>query len=389
MSHLIGLVCGVSALWWLWSLYALVRSVRALPSLPDDRSPAPAQWSRVSLIVAARNEARDLERGVRTRLADDYPNLQVVIVEDRSTDDTPAIADRLARDDARVKVVHLTELPDGWLGKLYAMHRGVAVADGAWLLFSDADVEFAPGTLRRALARCEHEGRDHLAVIPQFAEHGLAVDATLDTFCHLLFASGRLWRVSDPTSSAAVGGGMFNLVRRSVYDRTPGFEWLRREIADDIALGQMLKKHGARPLVMNAVGAVKLEFYKDLGEMAYGLEKSAFAVMARFSYAMLAVVVVVSMVAEAGLFAGFAHPSAAVRLVAGAALATACAHQVMLARWTARSVLPALLFPFGMASMMFMAARSGWLAWRRGGIAWRGTLYRIDDLRAGRRIEVR
>jgi hypothetical protein len=104
---------------------------------------------------------------------------------------------------------------------------------------------------------------------------------------------------------------------------------------------------------------------------------------------MLAVVVVVSMVAEAGLFAGFAHPSAAVRLVAGAALATACTHQVMLARWTARSVLPALLFPFGMASMMFMAARSGWLAWRRGGIAWRGTLYRIDDLRAGRRIEVR
>lgn len=388
MLALITVACGLSALWWSWSLYALARSVRGIPSLSGDRSPAPPRWPRVSLIVAARNESRDLERAVRTRLADDYPNLQVVIVEDRSTDDTPAIADRLARDDARVKVVHLTELPDGWLGKLYAMHRGVGVADGEWLLFSDADVEFAPGTLRRALARCEHDALDHVAVLPRFTEHGLAIDATLDVFCHMLFATGRLWQVTDPASSAAVGGGMFNLVRRSVYDRTPGFEWLRQEIADDIALGQMLKRHGARPLVMHAIESVKLDFYKTLGEMAYGLEKSAFAVMARFSYVMLAALVALAMTAEAGFLAGFAHPSIAVKLVAGATLVGACAHQAVLARWMGRGVFAALLFPFGMASMMFMTARSGWLAWRRGGIAWRGTLYRVEDLRAGRRIEI-
>ncbi len=382
----VSVVCVLSALWWAWSLYALLRSRLAIPKLADDRSPAPARWPRVSLIVPARNEERELEHAVRSRLGDDYPDLQVVIVEDRSTDRTPDIADRLARDDARVKVVHVTELPHGWLGKLHAMHRGVAEADGEWLLFSDADVEFAPGTLRRAIARCEHDGRDHMAALPSFREHGVALDATLDVFCHVLFAAGRLWQVTDPSSSAAVGGGMFNLVRRETFDRSPGFEWLRLEIADDVALGQMLKKSGARPIVVDATGAVTLDFYRTLGEMAYGLEKSGFAIIGRYSYALLVLSCVSGFLAEAGFFAGFAHPALWVKALAGATLAVACVTNVIGARWMGRSILPALLFPFGMASMAAMALRSGWLVWRRGGVAWRGTVYPVRELRANSRL---
>lgn len=378
----------VSALWWAWSLYAMVRSHLTLPWLAHDRSPPPASWPRVSVIVAARNEERDLERGIRTRLADDYPDLQIVIVEDRSTDATPAIADRLADADPRIKVVHVTELPAGWLGKLHAMHRGVEAADGAWLLFSDADVEFAPGALRRAIARCEHGAHDHMSVIPEFREHGLAIDATLNVFCHCLVAGGRLWQVPDPTSRAAVGGGMFNLVRRTAFDRTPGFEWLRLEIADDVVLGQMLKRHGARPIVMNAVGEVALNFYRSLGEMAWGLEKTGFTVMGQFSYAVLLLGSLFGVTAHAGFFAGLAHPTPWVRALSLATLVMAVTMQVLLARSTRRSLLPALLFPFGMASMAAMALRSGWLVWRRGGVEWRGTLYNVSELRAGSRIEL-
>ncbi len=379
-------VCVLSALWWAWSLYAMVRTTRALPMLTEDRSPDPPRWPRVSVIVAARNEEHDLERGIRTRLADDYPDLQIVLVEDRSTDATPTIADRLAASDSRIKVVHVTELPSGWLGKLHAMHRGVEAADGEWLLFSDADVEFAPMTLRRSTARCEREGSDHMAVIPEFREHGLAIDATLDVFCHILVAGGRLWSVPDPTSRAAVGGGMFNLVRRTAFDRTPGFEHLRLEIADDVALGQMLKRHGARPIVMNAVGAVTLNFYRTLGEMAWGLEKSGFAVIGRFSYLALFAGCTLALTLHTGFFAGFAHPAEWVRALAVATLLVAVVVQWMLSRATRRALLPALLFPFGMASFAAMVLRSGWLAWRRGGVLWRGTLYSVEELRAGRRI---
>lgn len=386
MQHLALVVCLFSALWYAWSLYAVVRTRASVPMLRDDASPAPSRWPRVSIIVAARDEARDLERGVRTRLADDYPDLQVVIVDDRSSDETPAIADRLAADDARVRVVHLTELPDGWLGKLHAMHRGVEVADGEWLLFSDADIEFAPGTLRRCLSHCEHHGRDHMAVLPEFREHGLAVDSAMDVFCQNIVVAGRLWAVTDPSSSAAVGGGMFNLVRRVAFDRTPGFEWLRLEVADDVALGQMLKRHGARPVVMNAVGAVMLDFYTTLGEMAYGTEKTGFAIVGRFSVATLLAVLTLGAVTHLGFVAGFAHPAPWVKAVAAATLLVAWAGYMLIAQWGRRSMLTAALFPVGFAAMAWMALRSAWLVKKRGGVAWRHTLYPVEALRKGSRL---
>lgn len=386
--HLVAVVTALSALAWLWSAYAIARTLRELPKLRDDRSPPPARWPRVSLIVAARDEERELEHAVRTRLEDDYPDLQVVIVDDRSSDRTPEIADRLAADDPRVRVVHLTELPAGWLGKLHAMHQGTQVADGAWLLYSDADVEFSPGTLRRAVAYCEHNTRDHMAILPGFREHGFVLDATIDVFCHTLVTGGRLWRVPDMNTREAVGGGMFNLVRRSAFERTPGFPWLRMEVADDVALGQMLKRHGARPAVLDAVGCVTLDFYRTVGEMARGIEKTGLTVIGRFRYTLLAAVCALGLLVNSGYLLGFAHPSPGVRGLAVITALVAAAGNLALVRAMGRSTLAGLAHPLGMVMMMWMALRSGWLTWRRGGVAWRNTLYRLDELRAGSRVEL-
>jgi hypothetical protein len=386
--HVLASLCLASAAFWAFSLHAVLRSRRSIALLRDDDAPAPARWPRVSIIVAARDEARDLERCLRTRLADDYPDLEIVLVDDRSTDGTGEIADRLAREDARVKVVHVTELPPGWLGKVHALERGVALAGGGWLLFSDADVEVAPGALRRAIARCEHDGKDHLSVVPAFREHGLLVDAAVSVFCHVVLAAGRPWKVPDPRSRAAIGAGLFNLVRREAFDRTPGFEWLRLEIADDITLAQMLKRHGARPLVMNAVGAITLDFYRDVGDMAAGMEKSGFAVISGFSAARMLLVCALGFALQCGFFAGLAHPARPVVALAITAAAAACASQALLARWLGRSLLPALLFPLGCALTAWMVLRSGVLVWRRGGVAWRGTVYPVRALREGSRIEL-
>jgi len=387
--HVLAAVSVAGALWWAWSLHAIRASRRGIPPLREDRSPSPARWPRVSVIVPARNEERDLERGLRTRLADDYPDLQLIVVDDRSTDATPGIADRLAAEDARVTVVHVSELPAGWLGKLHALARGVEVADGSWLLFSDADVEIAPGTLRRAVALCEHDARDHMSVVPGFREHGAVVDAVVDVFSQMLLCVGRPWRARDPASRVALGAGLFNLVRRAAYERTPGLQWLRLEIADDLALGQMLKRHGARPIVMNAVGSVQLDFYRDVGEMAWAMEKSGFAVIGRFNPAVMVLVCLAAVTVEAGFLAGFAHPALWVKALASITLVTAFASQASMARWMGRSVLPALLFPLGIALMGWMVLRSGVLVWRRGGVDWRGTVHTVRELRAGSRLEIR
>ncbi len=376
----------LSALWWAWTLYATVRTIQTLPVLARDTSPPPPSWPRVSLVVPARNEARDLEKGIRTRLDDDYPNLQVVLVNDRSTDATGALADALAARDPRVRVVHVTELPAGWLGKLHAMQRGAEASDGDWILFSDADVEFAPGTLRRAIAHCEHGAYDHMTVVPGFRAQSFALDATLNVFCRELVAGARLWRVSDLTSRAAVGGGMFNLVRRSLWTRTPGLEWLRLEIADDVVLGQMLKQHGARPVVVQAVSAVTLDFYKTLGEMAWGLEKSGFAIIGRYRVSVMLLSCTLGLVAELGWLAGLALPSPAWRALSLAAGAMSLLSVVLLMHWAGRRVIAGLAYPFGLVALVAMVFRSAWLVWRRGGVVWRDTLYRVEELRAHSRL---
>src|SRR5678816_2035205 len=141
------------------TLVSCVRGIVATPAVPRS-PPAPAAWPRVSLIVPACNEETTLAAAMQAKLACDYADLEVVLVEDRSTDTTPRIADELAARDPRVRVIHLTQLPAGWLGRVHALDQGVRAATGEWLLFSDADVHLSPTVLSRIVASAEAAGSD-------------------------------------------------------------------------------------------------------------------------------------------------------------------------------------------------------------------------------------
>src|SRR6185369_2740694 len=108
-----------------------------------------------SVVVPACNEARTIERALTSLLAQDYPDLEIVLVDDRSSDETGAIIEHLAASDRRISAIHVRELPAGWLGKVHALQRGLERARGELVLFTDADIHFAPGALRRAVAWVE------------------------------------------------------------------------------------------------------------------------------------------------------------------------------------------------------------------------------------------
>jgi len=243
-----GLASSSLAYWsgaaWTALKLAGVPEVEDLPLLTLPR------WPKVSLIIPACNEAGTLAAALASRLADNYPALEIVVVNDRSTDATGAIADEAAARDPRVRVIHLDALPEGWLGKLHAMQRGAAIASGEYLLLSDADTHWQPGTLRRVIARCEAGRLDHLAVAPTFWSSGLVLDAATAALTRMLMMAGRPWSVPDPESRAAFGVGAFNLVRSSSFARTGGFEYLRLEVADDVAIAAMMKQHGGRSEVL-------------------------------------------------------------------------------------------------------------------------------------------
>lgn len=389
MAHYLSLgLCVLSAIAWTWGAYAVWRTGRDVPKLSEDRSPEPAEWPLVSLIIAARNEEAEVEAALRARLADGYPALEVVVVDDRSDDRTGAILDAIAADEPRVKVIHLDALPEGWLGKLYAMHRGIEASSGEWVLLSDADVHFAPGTLRRALAACVSHRLDHFAALPTFRSQRVFLDAVIDVFGRNLIIAGRLWAVSDPASDAAVGGGLFNLFRRAHYDRTPGLPWLKLEVADDVALAQMLKDHGGRTTVFDAQGWVSLDFYSSVRSFVVGVEKNSFAVLGRYSVVRLTLTCLLLLAIDFGWIPSLALPWPAARLLGALTCAAMFATSAVAVRRMGRKVRHVPLLPFATVVFVYASMRAGFMALWRGGVMWRGTLYDTASLRAGSRLRI-
>ncbi|HEX8438634.1 glycosyltransferase family 2 protein [Archangium sp.] len=391
MTMLVGalavLVC-LSGAYWALGLWGLTRMERGLPRLGASGVPEPGRWPRVSLVIPACNEADTLEAAVASRLAQDYPELEVVLVDDRSTDGTSALVDRLAASDSRVKAVHLTHLPEGWLGKLHALHRGAEAATGEWLLFTDADVHFTPDTVRRSISLCAARGWDFLCVLFHLRPTSFPLDTVTSTLMRLVGTAGRLHQVADPQSSASMGAGVFNLIHRDLLARTPGFEWLKLEIADDWALGQMAKRAGGRCGVAHALEHVSVELYPSLGAMARGSEKNGYAVMGHFSNTRLIFSCLLFLLIETAPLLALAPVWPGwLRVLGLVGTALALAMCALASRTFRRPLLATLAFPVGTLLYVAVMLRSGWLGWRRGGIVWRGTLYPTEMLRAGARVQ--
>ncbi|ATB28273.1 glycosyltransferase [Melittangium boletus] len=382
MFLLLLILTAASAL-YLMNLAVLLRRVmRALPRIERLDAPPPVRWPRVSLVMPARDEERTLESAMRSKLGNTYPELELVLVNDRSTDATGTLADRFAQSEPRLQVVHVEQLPEGWLGKVHAMQRGLERASGEWLLFSDADVHLAPKTLERIIAFAEHEGLDHVTVFPQFTCSGFLLQMTLVSMFRMVCVRTRMWEVSDPRSSASLGIGAFNLVRRSALERTPGLEWLKMEIADDVMLGTMLKRSGAKQAVLNGRNAVSLEFYPSLGAFNRAMEKSG----ASFSLTSLILGNLVLVVLECGFLAGVLSGHSALMLLGGATWAMGAVTTWAFSVWAGFSRWTAPLAFLGVLPTTWVSIRSAVLALVRGGVFWRGTFYPTAVLRAGQRL---
>ena len=192
----------IGCVYWLWMFVGTVRVVRAVPLLAQSDPPPPQTWPKLSVVIPACNEAAALESALGSVLEQDYPELEIILIDDRSTDGTAAIVDRMAAADPRILRYHVEQLPEGWLGKVHALDLGAAKAGGSWLLFTDADVHMAPGALRRAIAYAAHHSIDHLAAVPDLWPSSLLVDANMALFCRTFAVAMRLWAVADPKSDA-------------------------------------------------------------------------------------------------------------------------------------------------------------------------------------------
>jgi glycosyltransferase involved in cell wall biosynthesis len=382
----------------------IVDAALGMPSVADvsrpewDRNPVrPSGNPRVSVIVPARNEEKTIEKALRTLLALDYDNYEVIAVNDRSTDRTGQIMERVSQNphpvaqnatrmgypgSSNLRIIHHTELPPGWLGKTHAMWTAANQASGEWLLFTDADVMFKPDSLRRALAYAEAEPADHLVLFPRMIMKRPGEYMMIAFFQTMFMFGHRPWKVADPSTDDHMGVGAFNLVRRRVYDAVGSYEALRMEVLDDMKLGKVVKNAGFAQRNVFGGDLISIRWGHGAFGIVNNLTKNFFAVLSFQSWRTLLSAFGLAFI-NLGPFLGIWLAHGWARLPFAIALGSLLLIYIGMS-W--RSAVPpyyVLLHPVSTMLFIYTLLRSMFLTITNDGIVWRGTKYPLEELRKG------
>lgn len=361
----------------------VTRGSRTIRFLKDISLSATGSLPSVSIVVAARNEERNIRTALQSLLNLDYPQLQLIVVDDRSEDRTGRILDEIAESDVRLEIVHIRKLPKGWLGKNYALWQGSNKASGELLLFTDADVVMEPDTLARAVGYLQEEGLDHLAATPEARMPSLFLNMFGVTFGLFFGIFTRPWKASSPSSHCHIGIGAFNLVKAQSYRQAGGHKTIALRPDDDLKLGKILKQHGCRQKLIYGAGLISVEWYASIRELVLGLEKNVFA---GTDYRLWLAIAGVMFNLVAILW-----PYMALLVTSGSTLALYMFIVVLIsllaadsARLHGFSPWYALGFPFTAGLFTFIIIRTVTCNLVKGGISWRGTFYSLSELRENR-----
>jgi glycosyltransferase involved in cell wall biosynthesis len=351
-----------------------------LGSLGDIAPTTATDAPLVSIIVPACNEAETIAPALATLLAQEYAHLEIIVVNDRSTDATGEILREMQQRHPRFIILDIHELPAGWLGKHHALHCGAALAKGDILLFTDADIHMAPDTVARAVHRLEQAGLDHLCLIFKNKAKGWLLNSLILDAGGGLFLLFKPWLAGNPRSKRFMGVGAFNMVRRHGYEQVGGHAAIKTHPIDDLMLGKIIKEAGLHQECLSGYDFVTVSWYHSIGAMIDGLMKNIFA-LANFNTALaLGGAVGVSLLTilppwgvllghgPARLFFAF---TVALRL----AFFSQAARHSGLSPWLAPA---ALVTPY---ITVYTILKATFTTLKNNSISWRGSHYSLDELR--------
>jgi len=341
--------------------------------------PPPKVAPEISIIVPARNEARQIEQCVRSLLAQDYPHFEIIVVDDRSEDDTAAIVARIANEDPRVRLIAGEALPSGWVGKPWALHQGARHASGEWLLFTDADTKHEPGATSASLGYARAHNLDVLSVLTDQVMVTPAERIFLPSVLWTIaFAIGSLAAINDPARKNALFNGQYVLARRRAYEAIGGHEAVRNEIAEDLELARRFKSDGRfRTALVNGNGLVHVRMYRSFGELWQGFVKNfwvgardqgLFAAIGIILLACVAPLTPLALIVALALHASIAAATLAIAMLCAMVGASPGMGRLGLGRWSS------VYLPIGI-TLVVAIFLSSITAHARGGVTWRGRRY--------------
>ncbi len=280
-SPSIPLIAAIATAPWVAAPLVLARRLRTTPSLDDLDEAALASGSqpRVSIVLPARNEAVHIAACVRSIRASTWPDLELIVVDDHSTDGTGALARDAAQGDARVRVIDAPDLPPGWFGKQWACQSGAAHATGSLLLFTDADTRHAPDLVTRMVRMREQRGAELLSVAGHQAMGTIwerAVQPSVFTLILTRYGGAdAMERATNPRD--VVANGQCFMLSRTVYDALGGHEPIRGYVVEDVMMAQAVNRSGGRVSLALGIGQLSTRMYDGLSSLRKGWGKNMYA----------------------------------------------------------------------------------------------------------------
>lgn len=359
-------------------VFNMLHMVRLKPeSAPPKSAPL------ISICVAARNEERGIKNCLASLLQQDYPNFEVIAVNDHSTDNTGEIIHSLAQENSRLTAIDIDELPEGWLGKPHALHIASKTAQGEYFLFTDADPVFEPNALSSALHLMKEKDLDLLTLMPGCEFVSFWERCVQPIIFGFIGTLSRFRKINDPKSPSAMGFGAFLMFKRSAYEKIGGHEGVKNAVLEDVYLARNTKKAGLKMMVAEARAIFSIRMYHSFNEIWTGWRKNIFLAMRKsiprtlyYIFAVLGFCLTPYLVLILNIFRGeslgwigLACVGLSMVIAAGMALC----HHLRLAKWNL------FLFPLGAVIMGAIMLNSMiQITWRQQ-TEWRGRIYRTKD----------
>lgn len=364
---------------WILFVFDAAIGLRRIDSLKME--PGLTNGPLLSVIVAARNEEDHLRASIQSQLGQTYENVEWILVNDRSDDRTGNIMEELEHQDSRIKVIHIRDLPEGWLGKNHALYTGSQAATGKWLLFTDADVKYQDEAFAKALHYFEKHQLDHMTAAPNLNARKFWLKTFVAFFLFGFSYFKRPWQANNPKSKVGTGIGAFNLMTKKAYEAFGTHERIKMRPDDDLQLGMKLKQEGFCQRIVTALELIEVEWYGSLKEAFIGLEKNTFAGLNYQVFMIFFSIFGVFITNVLPFIMLFSENSTIALLSFGNILLSGIHYFMIIKRMTLFSPLLFLVLPITALLFIYSIIRASFLTFKRGGIVWRGTTYRLSELR--------
>jgi glycosyltransferase involved in cell wall biosynthesis len=380
------------AITWAGFALALVNGRERMRILRRPTPPIPQPPPSVSVLIPAKDEAAQIEKCVSSVLSQDYPNFDVIVIDDRSRDGTGEILDRMAANDSRLKVVHLQEgsLPPGWGGKSFALHNGLMAAQGEWLLFVDADVLLTPPVMGATIGVANYRGYDLVSLLPMFVS-GTFWEGFLQPLAGAATSAMFFipWTNSNKRTGSAFANGQYLIVKRAAYESVGGHEAIRGTLSEDVAIARKMKAAGFKTRLGWGDTWATVRMYEGFGAIFRGWSRNFYVGSLGKPWRILGLIAFLLLCClSVFAAASWAMQTGSTRWFVVSALhyAIMTATVGLMYHWAGEPKWYALLFPLGVLFLLAVCVKSLWIC-MTGRVTWRGTHYSAEALAGPSNVE--